>query len=401
MRRLLDEHREVDPSSTREALEVIECFDALVRDQADLTDLVAAAAQLTAADVTVEDALNGRRHSTSLESAEPYVAEIEDWLELHRRIEHEGNVIETPAGDVVTASIDAGSGHIGAVFLSGAPALGSIRDLLVAERLAAAVAVDALRHRAREQSDARIDPAAVERLLTTALPAGESAYFARRAGLSPDADYAVLAIDEAGPGLHAPDVLAETLLRFLAACDVTARGCVVDRRATVVATVGPALTTALAALEDASTSMTLRAGVGSAQPITSIAESHDQALDALLLSDAVGLSVVTKHDDVGVWGLLLQIPSDAILATPDVCAVSALPAGKDGLSDRELLRVLCSTGSLRKTAEHVHLHHSSVHYRVQKIESHLGFTLGTPCGRERAMLALRLLSVVAVVTSQR
>ncbi len=394
MRRLLEQLPDADRSSTGDALAVIERFDSLTSEEAQLGALLDAASELTRADVAVHDVLNGRFEVVVVDPS--HLGDgLEDFLsspELTQDLTHEGSVVEFDGAKVVVASIDAGTGHIGVACLSGRDGLGEIQDLLVAERLAAAVAVDSLRRRAVAQSDARIDPASIERLLMGDVPPEEAAYLARRARLPLDRQYLVMALEEVAPRVHAPDVLAEAAFRALKDHHVPGRACIIDRRPVVVAEQGKGLDAVIAELSDDPAFLNLRIGLGSSQSIGSISHSHAEAVDALLLGDAVGLSGAIASDEIGIWRLLLKIPREEIMETADVKAVSALCGTQGDLADRDLLRTFCAAGSLRKTAAQVHLHHSSVQYRIRRIEAALSFDLTTPAGRDRAMFALRLLA---------
>jgi DNA-binding PucR family transcriptional regulator len=50
----------------------------------------------------------------------------------------------------------------------------------------------------------------------------------------------------------------------------------------------------------------------------------------------------------------------------------------------------CATGSVRRTADLLHLHHSSVARRIEQISKTLGIELTEPTGLIRARLALTL-----------
>jgi DNA-binding PucR family transcriptional regulator len=56
--------------------------------------------------------------------------------------------------------------------------------------------------------------------------------------------------------------------------------------------------------------------------------------------------------------------------------------------DLETLDAYCHTGSLRRAAELLHLHHTSVARRLDQLTTTLGIDLTNPTGRTRASLAL-------------
>ncbi|MFE3459591.1 PucR family transcriptional regulator [Nocardiopsis aegyptia] len=94
---------------------------------------------------------------------------------------------------------------------------------------------------------------------------------------------------------------------------------------------------------------------------------------------------VVHHDDLGALALLAQVPPEAVRANPDVAAVARLAEQPE---DLDTLEVYCATGSLRRAAELLHLHHSSVARRLEQIGRSLGVELTEPTGLVRARLAL-------------
>jgi DNA-binding PucR family transcriptional regulator len=79
------------------------------------------------------------------------------------------------------------------------------------------------------------------------------------------------------------------------------------------------------------------------------------------------------------------VPRDAARDNPDVAAVARIAANPE---DLETLEAYCATGSLRRAAELLHLHHSSVARRLDQLGKALGIDLTEPTGLTRARLAL-------------
>jgi PucR C-terminal helix-turn-helix domain len=92
---------------------------------------------------------------------------------------------------------------------------------------------------------------------------------------------------------------------------------------------------------------------------------------------------IIDHTELGSLALLGELPPERLRAQPDVVALDALPA-----TDLAALEALCRTGSLRKAAVLLHLHHSSVADRLAHIENELGWHLDEPRDRFRARFAL-------------
>lgn len=79
------------------------------------------------------------------------------------------------------------------------------------------------------------------------------------------------------------------------------------------------------------------------------------------------------------------MPEDEARANPDVAAVARVADDPDDLAT---LDAYCATGSHRRAAELLHLHHSSVTRRLDQLGKALGIDLTDPTGLTRARLAL-------------
>jgi hypothetical protein len=122
----------------------------------------------------------------------------------------------------------------------------------------------------------------------------------------------------------------------------------------------------------------VRAGIGTAD---SPAQSWQEARTALRFTTA--RQPVIHHHDLGALALLAQVPETAARANPDVAAVARLAP-----DDVETLDAYCTAGSVRRAAEVLHLHHSSVARRLDQIGKALAIDLTEPTGPVRARLAL-------------
>ncbi|MFE0652069.1 PucR family transcriptional regulator [Streptomyces sp. NPDC059534] len=94
---------------------------------------------------------------------------------------------------------------------------------------------------------------------------------------------------------------------------------------------------------------------------------------------------VVHHDDLGALALLADVPDDVLRANADVTAVAHLARTPE---DIETLEAYCATGSLRRAADALHLHHSTVARRIDHIGTALHIDLTDPTGLTRARLAL-------------
>ena len=124
----------------------------------------------------------------------------------------------------------------------------------------------------------------------------------------------------------------------------------------------------------------VRAGIGAAGRPD---RSWRQARTALRFTTAH--QPVVHHSDLGALALLAHVPPDAARDNPDVAAIARL-AGSPG--DLETLEAYCAAGSVRRAAERLHLHHSSIARRLGQIGKTLGIDLTEPAGTIRATLAL-------------
>ncbi|AXB41185.1 PucR family transcriptional regulator [Amycolatopsis albispora] len=120
------------------------------------------------------------------------------------------------------------------------------------------------------------------------------------------------------------------------------------------------------------------AGVGAAG---SPDRSWQQATTALRFATA--RQPVVHYDDLGALALLAHVPAETARDNADVAAIAELAP-----EDLETLDAYCTTGSLRRAADLLHLHHSSVARRLEQLGKALGVELTEPTGLLRARLAL-------------
>jgi PucR-like helix-turn-helix protein len=124
----------------------------------------------------------------------------------------------------------------------------------------------------------------------------------------------------------------------------------------------------------------VRAGIGAAD---SPDRSWQQARTALRFTTA--RQPVVHYDGLGALALLTQVPQEAARDNADVAAITRMAGNPE---DLETLDAYCATGSLRRAADLLHLHHSSVARRLEQIGKTLCIELTEPTGLLRASLAL-------------
>jgi PucR C-terminal helix-turn-helix domain len=124
----------------------------------------------------------------------------------------------------------------------------------------------------------------------------------------------------------------------------------------------------------------VRAGVGAAERPD---RSWREARTALRFTTS--RRPVVHYDGLGALALLAQLPEGVARDNADVIAIARLASDA---ADLDTLDAYCTTGSLRRAAEVLHLHHSSVARRLDQLGTALGFGLTEPAGLIRASLAL-------------
>ncbi|MBP2330704.1 hypothetical protein JOF56_011089 [Kibdelosporangium banguiense] len=124
----------------------------------------------------------------------------------------------------------------------------------------------------------------------------------------------------------------------------------------------------------------VRAGIGAAQ---SPGQSWLEARTALRFTTP--RQPVVHYCDLGALTLLAQVPPGLARENADVAAIAHMAGNPE---DLETLDTYCATGSLRRAADLLHLHHSSVARRLDLIGRTLGIDLTEPTGLTRARLAL-------------
>ncbi|AJT68482.1 hypothetical protein T261_6880 [Streptomyces lydicus] len=124
----------------------------------------------------------------------------------------------------------------------------------------------------------------------------------------------------------------------------------------------------------------VRAGIGAAE---SPDRSWRQARTALRFTTP--RRPVVHYDGLRALALLAQVPQDTVRDNADVAAIARIAGNPE---DLETLDTYCTTGSLRRAADLLHLHHSSVARRLEQIAKALDIELTEPTGLLRARLAL-------------
>jgi hypothetical protein len=398
MRTIIRQKRRTGREVT-EWLTVIDDFDQLVADRAQLEALVDAAIGLTGRRACVLDALNGRLCAGDPSSPAAVVdppgreGVVISTLTATRLRGRETGIVDVASGEVAAASVDDAGGRIGACWLERGAIPWRPLDELVVQRLSSAAAINSVRLRDERATRSRLDYAALEQLLSAPLSDEAAAQAVRRSGLRPGRELMALAVRPQPGGNVGPDAVAQTLARSLEQAGLSARSTVIGRTAAIVVEAGSMIDDVLtsAAGDFARLGVKVEIGAGAAGPAASLYLSWRQAAQALLLRPVMAPdSLVTHFGELGVLHLLAEIPTDDLAGYPDVVRVAGLEATGAPVSDLDLLERYLATMSLRQTAQQVLLHHTTVQYRLKRIEHQLGVDLQDPAARLRTQIAILL-----------
>ncbi|MFI0713140.1 PucR family transcriptional regulator [Streptomyces inhibens] len=321
------------------AIRVIMFYDTLMRRRVDLPALARASAGLA------ECVAGIRLHGTGRTI----------------RVSPDGRETSAPPAPAsATTPITLDEEEIGTVWLERPGAPGSLDlDELLLERLALAAAAVVERYGPARTTMA--DPALVELVISADSDEAARARALRLLGFAADLPVRVVAVrsqlplDQVG-GLLCP-----------------AR----PVKAAPLADVGVILATTV---DQARIPAGVRAGIGAAE---SPDRSWREARTALRFTTP--RRPVVHYDGLGALALLAQVPQDTARDNADVAAIARIAGTPE---DLETLDVYCDTGSLRRAADLLHLHHSSVARRLEQIAKTLDIELTEPTGLIRAKLAL-------------
>lgn len=275
------------------------------------------------------------------------------------RVSPDGRPASGPdASALITAPITLDEEEIGTVWLERPGPPGLLEEALL-DRLALAAAAVVERYGPARTTMA--DPALVELAISPDSDEAARARALRLLGFSADlpvrvaAVHSPLPLDQVG-GLVCPDHPV---------------------KAASVAGVGVILATTM---DTARFPAGVRAGLGAGE---SPDRSWREARTALRFTTS--RQPVVHYDGLGVMALLARVPEEALRDNADVIAVARIAGNSEGL---DTLDAYCATGSVRRTADLLYLHHSSVARRLEQLEKALGIELTEPTGLVRARLAL-------------
>lgn len=357
MRGLLNRLASIDSSAER-GLQVIEFFDQLVSHRADAETVARATAVLseTTAGVIFD------------EVGEVYV------------VDPAGLTLDTPGPgpNALISDIVVDNEPVGRVWLERRDvADGHEWDELIMARLALTMAALHARSYSDDTQVGLTNPALLHTLLSDRAGEAETARAARLLGFRVGEPVRVLAV-------HA-EARVETILPALRAAVATA---------TTGRTVAAAMTNTLAVLIAAGPVPRIpmphgiAVCVGPEVAIEQCGASWSQARRGIRFAALrVNPADWILAEDLGCVLALADLDPQQIVSLPDVQAVGDLARSRSGSTDMKLLDQLGRLGSLREVASALHMHHSSVAYRVDRISDQLGFDVRSADGRYRARTA--------------
>jgi PucR C-terminal helix-turn-helix domain len=327
---------QLDPEAEG-ALRVVMFYDTLMRRRVDLPALARASAGLA------ECVAGIRLHGTG----------------QMIRVSPDGITAATPALPAsATAPIALDEEEIGTVWLE-RPGTPFSLDQLLLDRLA--IAVTAVVEKYGPAHTTMADPALVELAIGSDTDDAARDRALRLMGFAAGLPVRVIAVRSQLP--------LDQVGRLVCPCRPV--------KAALVADVGVILA---ATLDSARFPSGVRAGIGAAG---SPDRSWREARTALRFTTS--RQPVIHYDGLGVVALLGQVPQDAVRDNVDVAAIARIAGNPE---DVDTLDVYCATGSVRRAADLLHLHHSSVARRLEQLGKTLGLELTEPNGLIRARLAL-------------
>jgi len=358
VRGLLIRLSELDPGA-ESAVRVISYFDGLVDAHAGFDALVRSAARLAECAAGLTDS-RGRVVARYDANGQPLPREVPE--------------------DPLARPYLAGDDSLGRVWLERSDGPGPLDDIVL-ERMAAAARIAADRAVAWRgvQPD---DPMLIEVLLDPGSSEAERAKAARLIGINAattvrvavitgaPADAAATPADRARAIFPGHQVIRHTVSNGL-----------------LVALLGPgaaasAPTFVLGGQGD------IRIGIGGSCPFGVADVSKEQALVALRFTYGVGGPRVVDHARLGPLAALAAIPGAVLHADPAVQAVARLATSPSGGAIIETMEHVCRSSSIRQAAAELHLHHTSVSHRVERIEAELGHSLIDGDDRLRAQVSI-------------
>lgn len=132
-------------------------------------------------------------------------------------------------------------------------------------------------------------------------------------------------------------------------------------------------------------------GLGAAGGVFAAPTSWAQALRALRFASSTGFGRrAVAYERLSALELLAELPPEATRGSHALARINEIAATPAGLLQVETAEAFCVFGLLRRTAEELHVHHSTVAARLARIETQLGWDMDDPVDRFSATLVLMI-----------
>ncbi|MER5388622.1 helix-turn-helix domain-containing protein [Saccharopolyspora sp. NPDC002686] len=130
-------------------------------------------------------------------------------------------------------------------------------------------------------------------------------------------------------------------------------------------------------------------GIGDRMSVYAAPASWKQARRALRFASSTGYGRrAVSYGRLGSLELLAELPLKRLLNDPDAARINVIATSPAGEQEVATLEAYCVFGSLRRTAEEMHVHHSTVAARLAHLEAEMGWDLADPMDRFKATLVL-------------
>ena len=104
------------------------------------------------------------------------------------------------------------------------------------------------------------------------------------------------------------------------------------------------------------------------------------------------------YERLSVLELLADLPLDRVLRNPDVQRVNEFAATAAGALEVSTVEAFFVFGSLRRTAEELHVHHSTVASRLANLTARMGWDFDDPMDRFMATLVFMVRRIALSTT---
>jgi hypothetical protein len=398
MKRLLRQAEAASPEAA-EMLRIIDKFDDQTANRSSMEVLSKLATEECGRRLVLIDQWNGCTamfepdNSTGSDVDGEFIQQVLEAAVNARLRGRRSRIIDVDGTEVLAASLETASGRTGIVWFERGDRDWTLKDHVVAERLAIALVTDVLRAGSLQDSGLAIDNASVEQLLAGGLDASEAAVHTKKARLSLSAQLVCVAIGEIPSSATSAPTLARLVTRELANSRIAARSSIISGRPALIAEYSERLINCLDSMVSGIGTI-LCFGVGEPVQPEKVHLSWEQAKEALLLrSLATTDRRVSRFRDLGLLHLLALIPESEVTDFSDYVRIEALARQGSHPTDLELLEAYCETGSLRAAATAVFLHFTTVRARLNRIGIETKLDLNDPSDRLRAHVAVKLVQV--------